>query len=108
VNIPVPGTRRAIQGTFENLIKDLGIFKEGGSLNIDKVRKFKEAGKITNTTSKANWFTDMYSSPEMTKWLNTFNVDNFEDFNNLQRSWATNKTNTGYSTGMSHIATPKN
>jgi hypothetical protein len=50
----------------------------------------------------------MYSSPEMTKWLNTFNVDNFEDFNNLQRSWATNKTNTGYSTGMSHIATPKN
>ena len=108
VNIPVPGTRRAIQGTFENLIKDLGIFKEGGSLNIDKVRKFKEAGKITNTTSKANWFADMYSSPEMTKWLNTFNVDNFEDFNNLQRSWATNKTNTGYSTGMSHIATPKN
>ena len=108
VNIPVPGTRRAIQGTFENLIKDLGIFKEGGSLNINRVRKFKEAGKITNTTSKANWFTDMYSSPEMTKWLNTFNVDNFEDFNNLQRSWATNKTNTGYSTGMSHIATPKN
>lgn len=108
VNIPVPGTRRSIQGTFEDLIKDLGIFKEGGQLNIDKVRKFKEAGKITNTTSKANWFTDMYSSPEMTKWLGTFNVDNFEDFNNLQRSWATNKANTGYSVGMSHIATPKN
>ena len=36
------------------------------------------------------------------------NVDNFENFNNLQRSWATNKANTGYSTGMSHIATPKN
>ena len=50
----------------------------------------------------------MYSSPEMTKWLGTFNVDNFEDFNNLQRSWATNKANTGYSVGMSHIATPKN
>jgi len=79
----VPGTRRAIQGTFEDLIKDLGIFKEGGSLSIDKVRKFKEAGKITNTTSKANWFTDMFSSPEMTNWLKTFNVDNFEDFNNL-------------------------
>ena len=108
VNIPVPGTRRAIQGTFEDLIKDLGIFKEGGQLNIDKVRKFKEAGKITNTTSKANWFTDMFSSPEMTNWLKTFNVNNFEDFNNLQRSWATNKANTGYSVGMSYINTPKN
>ena len=95
---------------YNHLIQ-MSDFKNEGELK-EHIRKVinsvKEAGKITNTTSKANWFTDMYSSPEMTKWLNTFNVDNFEDFNNLQRSWATNKTNTGYSTGMSHIATPKN
>lgn len=103
------GGRGTVETTLKELLEKNGIttyYKRGGSF--DHVRKFKEAGKITNTTSKANWYADMYSSPEMAKWLNTFNADNFEDFNKLQRSWATNRNNTGYSIGMSHIATPKN
>ena len=107
ITVQDPNTGRKITRNFKELLDKYKIkHKQGGTL--DRVRKFKEAGKITNTTSKANWFTDMFNSPEMTNWLNTFNTDNFENFNNLQRSWATNKANTGYSVGMSHIATPKN
>jgi hypothetical protein len=82
ITVQDPNTGRKIVRNYKKLLKDYGIMhKQGGTL--DRVRKFKEAGKITNTTSKANWFADMFSSPEMTNWLKTFNVDNFEDFNNL-------------------------
>lgn len=46
VNIPVPNTNRVIQGTFEDIIKNLGIFKQGGTLDINKVRKFQEGKNI--------------------------------------------------------------
>lgn len=80
-------------------------YKKGGSF--EHVRKFKDAGKITNTTSTANWFDDMFQSKEMTDWLYTLNKDNFEQFNNLQKSWATNKKNTGYTPGSTEISSTK-
>jgi len=82
ITVQDPNTGRKITRNFKELLDKYKIkHKQGGTL--DRVRKFKEAGKITNTTSKANWFTDMFNSPEMTNWLNTFNTDNFENFNNL-------------------------
>jgi hypothetical protein len=62
VNIPVPGTRRAIQGTFENLIKDLGIFKKGGTLNLNNVRKFYLGGKNYKNTMVFNGYNDSYDN----------------------------------------------
>lgn len=100
------------RGNVEMSLKDFlnshGVttyYKKGGSF--EHVRKFKEAGKITNTTSTANWFNDMFQSKEMTDWLYTLNKDNFEQFNNLQKSWATNKRNTGYTPGSTKISSTK-
>ena len=95
---------------FDKILKDAGImFKKGGSLNIARVRQFKDGGNgpVKNTTSTADWFTDMYSSPEMMQWLDSFTTgeyNNFEKFNELQRSWAANKQDTGYSPGSAQVS----
>lgn len=97
------------QGTVETTLKELleknGIttyYKQGGSF--DHVRKFKDAGKLTNTTSKANWFEHMYSSPEMAQWLDSYTLNDYQKFNELQKSWAANKEATGYNPGVSQIS----
>lgn len=92
---------------FDQILRDAGImFKRGGSLNIAKVRRFYNGGSgpKKNTTSTANWFTDMYSSPEMQQWLNSFTSGEYEKFNELQRSWAANKQGTGYSPGATQVS----
>ena len=92
---------------FNEILKKAGIlFKHGGSF--ENVRKFQQAGKLTNTTSNANWFDDMYKSKEMQNWLNTFNADNFEDFNNLQKSWSSNLRSSGYSKNTPKVAFSQN
>ena len=78
--------------------------KDGGVLNISKVRKYAGGQNITNTTSKANWFSDMFSSDTMKNWLSTFDTSNYENFNKLQKSWSINKANTGYTPGVTSIA----
>lgn len=77
--------------------------EEGGSINLASIRKFQKAGKITNTTSTANWFNDMYSSNPMKQWLGTFNKDNYNDFNNLQKSWSSNLKATQFVPGATPV-----
>lgn len=84
---------------FNEILKNSGVkFKMGGTLNMKKVRSFKNSGTITNTSSNGvDWYKDMFKHRSMQDWLDTYNVDNYEDFNNLQKSWAINKQATGYS-----------
>ena len=97
------------QGTVETTLKELleknGIttyYKQGGSF--DHVRKFKDAGKITNTTSKANWYEHMFQSPEMQQWIDAYGINDYQKFNELQKSWADNKKATNYNPGISQIS----
>lgn len=95
---PIPGTNHILENTWADIVKKYGLRKKGGTLNMIKVRSFKNSGSITNTsTNGANWYEDMFKHKSMQNWLNTYNVNNYEDFNNLQKSWAANKQATGYS-----------
>lgn len=78
--------------------------KEGGIINrVKKFQKGTDKKGITNTTSKADWFNHIYNSEEFKNWINTFNKDNYQDFNNLQTSWNDNRIATKYTPGMEQI-----
>lgn len=99
------GGRGTAETTLKELLEKNGIttyYKQGGSF--DHVRKFKDAGKITNTTSKANWFEHMFQSPEMKQWIDTYGLNDYQKFNELQKSWADNRKNTGYNPGASQVS----
>lgn len=99
------GGRGKVETTLKELLEKNGIttyYKQGGSF--DHVRKFKDAGKLTNTTSKANWFEHMYSSPEMAQWLDSYTLNDYQKFNELQKSWAANKEATGYNPGVPQVS----
>lgn len=103
ITVQDPNTGRKITRNFKQLLDKYGIkHKQGGTL--DKVRKFKDAGKLTNATSKANWFEHMFNSPEMTDWLKSYSLQNYNEFNDLQKSWAANKEATQYVPGASKIS----
>ena len=71
--------------------------KEGGKFN--NVRKYNLGSIITNVTSNADWFTDMYSHQSMQDWLNKIDKTNYETFNNFQTSWKQNLIRSGYTPG---------
>lgn len=77
--------------------------KEGGTLNLANVRKFQNGKTITNTTSKANWFKDMFSSDAMQKWIDAYTLDDYQKFNDLQKSWSANKKATQYVPGATPL-----
>lgn len=108
-SVKIPNSEQVLTGTWSDIVKKYGLRKEGGTINIIKVRQFSGGGKglKTNTTSTANWFTDIYSSPEMRQWLDSFTsgeYNNFEKFNELQRSWAQNKRDTKYSPKSTQVS----
>ena len=78
--------------------------KKGGNLNMSRVRSFKNSGSITNTSSSAIWYDDMFKHSSMQDWLNTFNIDNYKNFNDLQKSWIDNKNNSGYTKNNSRVS----
>ena len=78
--------------------------EEGGTLNLANVRKFQNGKTITNTTSKANWFNDMFSSDSMQKWIDSYTLNDYQKFNDLQRSWSANKKATQYVPGATPLA----
>lgn len=78
--------------------------KEGGTLNLSNVRKFQNGKTITNTTSKADWFKDMFSSNAMQKWIDAYTLDDYQKFNDLQKSWSANKKATQYVPGATPLA----
>ena len=99
--------RGDIQHSFKDLLSKYNIvYKHGGSLNTSNIRKFNIGGtsSISNTRSTANWFLDMFQSKQMQDWLNTFNQDNYESFNDLQKSWRTNLNESGYQPGISNVS----
>lgn len=78
--------------------------REGGTLNLSNVRKLAKGDQVTNTTSKANWFNDMFSSDAMQKWIDAYTLNDYQKFNDLQKSWSANKKATQYVPGATPLA----
>lgn len=83
--------------TTEELNKR-GIYKQGGII------KAKGGRKISNVVSSANWGTDIYGTEGFNNWLNSYNLKNYQDFNNLQKSYYGNLSTTGYKPGTSPVS----
>ena len=77
--------------------------KSGGALNLTNVRKLAKGDQVTNTISKANWFNDMFSSNAMQKWIDAYTLDDYQKFNDLQKSWSANKKATQYVPGATPL-----
>lgn len=89
---------------FDAMLKQAGIkFKQGGNININKVRKFKNSGSITNTKSTATWYDDMYNQNPMKNFLTGINDEYIDTFNQGQLQWYKNKVDSGYQPGMSTV-----
>ena len=78
--------------------------KKGGTLNLANVRKFQNGKNITNTTSKADWFKNMFSSDAMQKWIDAYTLNDYQKFNDLQKSWSANKKATQYVPGTTPLS----
>lgn len=83
--------------TTEELNKR-GIYKQGGII------KARGGKKISNVVSSANWGTDIYGTEGFNNWLNSYNLKNYQDFNNLQKSYYGNLSTTGYKPGTSSVS----
>lgn len=83
--------------TTEELNKR-GIYKQGGII------KARGGKKISNVVSSANWGTDIYGTEGFNNWLNSYNLKNYQDFNNLQKSYYGNLSTTGYKPGTSPVS----
>lgn len=83
--------------TTEELNKR-GVYKQGGII------KAQGGRKISNVVSSANWGTDIYGTEGFNNWLNSYNLKNYQDFNNLQKSYYGNLSTTGYKPGTSPVS----
>lgn len=83
--------------TTEELNKK-GIYKQGGII------KAQGGKKISNVVSNASWGTDIYGTEGFNNWLNSYNLKNYQDFNNLQKSYYGNLTASGYKPGTSPVS----
>lgn len=83
--------------TTEELNKR-GIYKQGGII------KAQGGKKISNVVSNASWGTDIYGTEGFNNWLNSYNLKNYQDFNNLQKSYYGNLTASGYKPGTSPVS----
>lgn len=83
--------------TTEELNKR-GIYKQGGII------KAQGGKKISNVVSNASWGTDIYGTEGFNNWLNSYNLKNYQDFNNLQKSYYGNLSTTGYKPGTSPVS----
>lgn len=92
------GNTRTVTRNWNYILEKFGIkYKEGGKFN--NVRKYNLGSTITNVTSNADWFTDMYSHQSMQDWLNKVDKTNYETFNNFQTSWKQNLIKSEYTPG---------
>lgn len=95
-------TSSGVKEAFKNILREYGSYKEGGKF--EGVRSFKLGQPIRNVQSKADWFQHMYSDDPMQKWLDTYDVNNFDKFNALQDSWYNNKVETKYDPNNPNMA----
>ena len=77
-----------------------GRFKQGGIIKASNGDKLK----ISNVVSNADWGTDIYGTEGFNNWLNSYNLKNYQDFNNLQKSYHGNLTASGYKPGTSPVS----
>lgn len=92
------GATRTVTRNWDYILKKYGIkYKEGGKFN--NVRKYNLGSTITNVTSNADWFTDMYSHQSMQDWLNKIDATNYTTFNDFQTSWKQNLIKSKYIPG---------
>lgn len=98
---------KAVQKQFDSN-PNFEFRKKGGTLNLEKVRKFYSGG-ISNTKSSANWFDHIYKHNSFMDYINSIDTDEeIENFNNLQKSWRSNLEETGYVPGSKIISSGKN
>lgn len=70
-----------------------GAYKFGGRL----IPKFQNpSGPISNIESTADWLVDIYGTDAFKNWLGSYNEQNYEDFNTLQKQWYANRQATGF------------
>lgn len=86
------------KGLTNEELNKRGIYKQGGII------KAQGGRKISNVVSNANWGTDIYGTEGFNNWLNSYNLKNYQDFNNLQKSYHGNLTASGYKPGTSPIS----
>lgn len=68
------------------------------------ISKLQNGNVITNTTNNgANWFKHMFDTKAMQNYLNTINLSNYTQFNDLQNSWYNNKVASKYQVGQPSV-----
>lgn len=100
-NLSNPSQRRQRlqnKGLTTEELNKRGIYKQGGII------KARGGKKISNVVSSANWGTDIYGTEGFNNWLNSYNLKNYQDFNNLQKSYYGNLSTTGYKPGTSSVS----
>lgn len=100
-NLLNPSQRRQrlqSKGLTNEELNKRGIYKQGGII------KAQGGRKISNVVSNANWGTDIYGTEGFNNWLNSYNLKNYQDFNNLQKSYYGNLSTTGYKPGTSPVS----
>lgn len=98
ITLKDPSTGREITRNLKQILQSAGIkYQQGGSLNIAKVRKFQKGGNpLSNVSSTANWYDDMFQSDAMKNFFSNFDVNKLNEYNNLQQSYSTNRNQSGY------------
>lgn len=95
-----------VHRTFQQLKDKYGIkYKRGGQIPFYQAGTGKNGitdTKPKNSKTNLNWYNDVLHNTNggqsLYDWLTTTNFDDagIEEFNNLQKSWYTNKSNTSY------------
>ena len=68
------------------------------------ISKLQNGNAITNTANNgANWFKHMFDTKAMRDYLNTINLSNYTQFNDLQNSWYGNKVASKYQPGQPSV-----
>lgn len=98
ITLKDPSTGREITRNLKQILQSAGIkYQQGGSLNIAKVRKFQKGGNpLSNVSSTATWYEDMFQSDAMKNFFSNFDVNKLDEYNNLQQSYSTNRNQSGY------------
>jgi hypothetical protein len=75
-----PYNRPDYEVAFSQILKDLNLgkpnyfkYERGGRFN--NVRRFLGGGDLRDVVNPGNWYSHMFNTPEMKKWLDTFNAN---------------------------------
>lgn len=60
------------------------------------ILKAQQGTTLRDVASTANWANQIYGTDAYFNWLKSFNVNNYQDFNNYQKGWNTNYLASNY------------